>query len=742
MTEPYLCDKRVCPARGSWISFRFVDEFGDGKPYAGLAYELTDSEGEKTEGNLDSDGYAKVSDNYKGPVTLSLAKPYAGGDKWYEDLADRKNYRLPLTDFQVAAEQTLHRPIGSAAKSGAYRASSEKAEFYNVEVRQFVKYSRHLPTAAKLSKPVPYGWTKLACDFGKNKVPDYGTALLPDKHYVLEVRALRAYRPLISLSPKFSAINLYHMSLFATLSYAPFGQFPLDPNAPKDPKDEKSREPGGEISFPVVGSIGHVLQTCLACHEEPMRYADSKTPNYPIVEDVPYSKRLEIVPYDPKTYIADDEQETPSQVHFFSDERQGMTDWKNTDTQAFATHDDRMILIAVRGTAEKWDAWRDGDAMQVPVEDGVGKAHQGFHEGYVAVKKFAIKYLDRFRTGNQRIMVCGHSLGGAIALLLAAWIRNNYDENVILYTFGAPRAGDATFVESAKGLIHHRIVNNNDPVPSVPAGWMDTKKAVWITGVAATVTGGVAPVVGGLVFGAGLSRFGGEPYRHQGEQRYFMPLRLPGNQVSSILWTPGCEGYEESAMTQLCYANLKNNDTPDRKSLAVQALNAGDHTMLSGYIPACWATLRRWQDTQTSGGNILTAREAVNLRTQLENYRSALEQWQQAQRVEFPGRTIEGRPQDRATATQRRSTMSDLQSRQKEIDLAIRHNENEMVDISESLARIGSLESTQLNIADVYGDRADLPELKKHVERWAAHKENQAVVRIAQIPQDAMSSTA
>jgi hypothetical protein len=86
--------------------------------------------------------------------------------------------------------------------------------------------------------------------------------------------------------------------------------------------------------------------------------------------------------------------------------------------------------------------------------------------------------------------------------------------------------------------------------------------------------------------------------------------------------------------------------------------------------------------------------------------------------------------------------MSDLQSRQKEIDLAIRHNENEMVEISESLARIGSLESTPLNIADVYGDRADLPELKKHVERWAAHKENQAVVRVAQIPQGATSSTA
>lgn len=742
MTDPYLCDKSVCPARGSWISFRLVDEFGDGKPYAGLSYELTDAEGQKYDGTLDSDGYAKVINNYKGPVTLTLAKPYAGGDAWYDTLADRKDYRIPLTEFQVAAEKTLHRPIGSTAKTGAYRASSEQAEFYNVEVRQFVKHKRHLPAPAKLSKPVPYGWTKLACDFAAGRVPDYGTALLPDKHYVLEVRALRAFRPLISLAPDFSAVNLYNLSLLATLSYGDFGQVPENPNAPKDVDNPKAQEPGGEVKFPAVGTIGHVLQTCLACYQEPMRYADAKTVNYPIVEDVPYSKRLEIIPYDPQHYKSADEQETPSQIHFFNDKRGYSLDSKKTDTQAYATHDDRMILIAVRGTAEKWDALRDGDAEQVPVKDGVGKAHKGFHEAYEVLQPFVVKYLARFRTNNQRVVVCGHSLGGAIALLLAEWIRNKFDDQAILYTFGSPRAGDADFVEGAKPLVHHRIVNNNDPVPSVPAAWMDTKQAVWVTGVAATVTGGVAPIVGGIIFGAGLNRFGGKPYRHHGIQRYFTPLRLPGNQISSVLWTPGCEGYEESAMTQLCYANIKNNDTPERSNFGVQVMNGADHTMLGGYIPACWATLRRWQDTQTSGGKIITPREALNLRTQLRFYRSELEKWQSAQQVEFPGGTIEGRPQDRATALQRRSTMSDLQTRQKEIALAVSHNQKELENIETTLKNIDLLEQTTVELSDVYGDRAELPELKTQIQRWADHKENQAIVRVAQVPQGAIANTA
>lgn len=42
-----------CPLRRDWISFRIVDEHGNGKAYAGLAYQLHDSQGEIYAGFLD-----------------------------------------------------------------------------------------------------------------------------------------------------------------------------------------------------------------------------------------------------------------------------------------------------------------------------------------------------------------------------------------------------------------------------------------------------------------------------------------------------------------------------------------------------------------------------------------------------------------------------------------------------------------------------------------------------------------
>ncbi|QAY86340.1 lipase family protein [Pseudomonas arsenicoxydans] len=723
--------RRSCPLRGNWISFRLVDEFGEGKPYAGLAYELSDSEGEKKTGVLDGDGFARVEGNYSGPAILTLSKIYTGTDDYYNYLISRQSFDIPLTELQVAAEQTLRRAIGSTSKTGAYRASAEKGVYYNVEVRDFVEFSRHLPPASKLSNPIPAGCAKLVRDFADNKVPSFGVGLLPETHYVLEVRALRAFRPLLSLANEFSALNLYQLSLMGTLSYGAFGQVPetLQSNA-KLKKDFA-------FSYPKRGTIGHVLNTCFACYEEPTHYADSKQAAYPLVEDVPYSKRLEVVPFDPDRYPQNDATsgvplETPSSVHFFNDARLGTTDWKNTDTQAYATHDDRLVLIGVRGTAEGWDGWRDADAQQVPIEGGTGKAHQGFYEAFVALRPFIEGYMRRFRR-NQKILVCGHSLGGAIALLLAEWLRQNITDDVILYTFGSPRAGDADFVEGAKALVHHRIVNHNDPVPSVPAGWMDTKKPIWFTGLAATVSGVLTPAAGGLVFAAGMARFGGKPYWHHGEQRHFMPLQLPGRVVSSVLWKPGCEGYEEAAMAR-CVAQMKKNDMPDRSQFMSQVFSAADHKMLDGYIPSCWASLRRWQETQTTGGYVISSTESNRLKLEVETYRTELQKWQRNADSEFPGGTIEGRPQERATPLQRRSTLSDLQERQTAINQAVRHNKKELEAIELTLQRLTSLSSTKLTIVDVYGDRSELPELKTHIDRWAAHTENQASVRLAQIP--------
>ncbi|KAJ3459934.1 hypothetical protein MRS44_016007 [Fusarium solani] len=73
------------------------------------------------------------------------------------------------------------------------------------------------------------------------------------------------------------------------------------------------------------------------------------------------------------------------------------------------------------------------------------------------------------RNPGFRIAITGHSLGGAIASLAAAELRNN-GYNVDLYTFGAPRVGDdalSTYITNQAGG-NYRVTHYNDPVPRVP----------------------------------------------------------------------------------------------------------------------------------------------------------------------------------------------------------------------------------------------------------------------------------
>ena len=69
--------------------------------------------------------------------------------------------------------------------------------------------------------------------------------------------------------------------------------------------------------------------------------------------------------------------------------------------------------------------------------------------------------------------VSGHSLGGALAVLLAATLAENGIPVAGLYTFAAPRVGDEAFAEQLNGSLagkaHWRVVNEADLVPHLPS---------------------------------------------------------------------------------------------------------------------------------------------------------------------------------------------------------------------------------------------------------------------------------
>jgi pimeloyl-ACP methyl ester carboxylesterase len=69
------------------------------------------------------------------------------------------------------------------------------------------------------------------------------------------------------------------------------------------------------------------------------------------------------------------------------------------------------------------------------------------------------------------VTVCGHSLGGALATLLALDVAaNTVYKNPSVYTFGSPRTGDSLFASTYDQVVKnsYRVANRLDIVPTLP----------------------------------------------------------------------------------------------------------------------------------------------------------------------------------------------------------------------------------------------------------------------------------
>ena len=155
--------------------------------------------------------------------------------------------------------------------------------------------------------------------------------------------------------------------------------------------------------------------------------------------------------------------------------------------------DPQTAVVALRGTvgaAEWWDDlhWDLVPFTQVP--DG-GKVARGFldiystygtmtpgqQQGARASATFAADVAQAAASGLQAgldpalpAVVCGHSLGGALATLLVADLAANTPLKPQAWTFASPRVGDAAFAGRYGGLstVSWRIYNQADVVPYFP----------------------------------------------------------------------------------------------------------------------------------------------------------------------------------------------------------------------------------------------------------------------------------
>ncbi|KAK7197888.1 lipase [Novymonas esmeraldas] len=145
----------------------------------------------------------------------------------------------------------------------------------------------------------------------------------------------------------------------------------------------------------------------------------------------------------------------------------------------------RQIVVAFRGTSTATNWLQNIKYFRTPytISSSCGAAcevHRGFFSTYLSVRpqvNMAVMRLIGLLPGYQ-VLVTGHSLGGAMAMLAAVDLQEQFNkmwapqQPVVLYTFGAPRVGNPAFAKWAAGLLakgpHYRVTHARDPVPHLP----------------------------------------------------------------------------------------------------------------------------------------------------------------------------------------------------------------------------------------------------------------------------------
>lgn len=149
---------------------------------------------------------------------------------------------------------------------------------------------------------------------------------------------------------------------------------------------------------------------------------------------------------------------------------------KDTDTQCHILHDEGEVYIVFRGT-ESFTDWANNLKVKFN-EEGI---HSGFNRAYNSIRFKIMNHLNDIDYRFKSIFVCGHSRGGALAVICAHRLKHV----TRVATFGSPMVGDKDFHKAYQR--HDRTFrweNYLDFVtrlPSDKAGYKPVGQIKWLT---------------------------------------------------------------------------------------------------------------------------------------------------------------------------------------------------------------------------------------------------------------------
>jgi hypothetical protein len=140
--------------------------------------------------------------------------------------------------------------------------------------------------------------------------------------------------------------------------------------------------------------------------------------------------------------------------------------------------DSADIFIAIRGTEGIWEWLQDLKFLPRPFPNvtGSGLTEDGFTDMYLSLSLTPspsttfLKDVAALLPSNAMVTIAGHSLGSALATLLALDMSANTSFPVGLYTLASPRVGDLSFHNLFNHVVPnaYRIANRLDIVTKTP----------------------------------------------------------------------------------------------------------------------------------------------------------------------------------------------------------------------------------------------------------------------------------